>query len=606
METNDQNSEVKALVVEPSPVEVVINEDGVSPLSLVMPPYEDMADIEALKGKHFSIKNWGLLAQASLLESVHAETARLLSKRQKFQQSSTYLNRLANLASIAGDLEAEANYLDKAVELDADQFLSNRVIENLLARRLDSEAESRLLTRDLRIDVYGNLRLAGLLAVRGDIARAEEHVRTALSADPLSYGARLFEGALRLWGGEYEKAILSFRIAAERRPNSAALHTNMAVAYVRLHQKEKALQSLKLAVSFDPLSTNAVIFLADVAHALGRNEDAVPSLRYLVQFEQANAAVWARLARSLLEVGEAGEAIAATKRQASLKEDSEVWNNLGVAYYRKGDSHRATACFKHAIQVGTGPEDDGFCLATTNLAILLAESRPPGEVLSYVNAAVGSADLGKFAARTDLAGIFQVKLRALVKSRFIRDAIAFGEEVLSWSDSNAELRAGMAIDLLTLHSLHDPNGSKALQLAESFSQYALHGPIPNKEMRVRLLNNIAFVFAEFGRLEQAQIYLQAISSEIHKSPYPTATSGLLRLRKGDIEGAEQLYSEAIGLAVRPHDKARIRQKLSLELGKALMGDDARKAVRLLKRAANEHGGEEGLANQATALLKLIG
>ena len=38
MEINEQLGEVRELVVGPSPVEVVVNEDGVSPLSFVMIP----------------------------------------------------------------------------------------------------------------------------------------------------------------------------------------------------------------------------------------------------------------------------------------------------------------------------------------------------------------------------------------------------------------------------------------------------------------------------------------------------------------------------------------------------------------------------------------
>lgn len=607
MEINEQTGEVRALVVEPSPVEVVVNEDGVSPLTFVMPPYEDLAEIEALKGRNFSLKHSSLIAQASLIEMFREERARLVQKRHKFERSSTFLNRLANLSAIAGELDEEAGYLSEALELGADQFLSNRVVENLLARELTHEAEVRLLQRDLRSDLYGNLRLASLAAVRGEIESALKYVNVSLEIDPLNYGARLFEGALRLWRGEYEKAVSSFRIASERRPNSAALHTNLAVAYVRLNQTEKALQSLKMAASIDPLSVNAVSFLADVAHALRRDEDAVPSLRYLVQFEQANAGIWARLGRGLLEIGEVGEAIAAIKRQASLEEDSKVWNNLGVAYYRKSDSHRAAACFKHAMEIGSrsSTRDDGYAIAAVNLAIVFAESKSPKEVLSFVDRLFGELDVEQLLHRAELTGIFQVKLRALVKSHQTLEAISFAEEVLARSPARSELKISMAIDLLTMHALQGGESSRALEIAEQFSDYALHSHFENRETRTKLLNNIAFVFAEFGRLDKAQLHLQAISPEIHRSPYPTATAGLLHLRKGDLDGAERLYAEAASLASRPIDRSRIRQKWNLEVGKTLLHKDSRKASRFLTRAASEREGEDSLAKQASELLRLL-
>jgi tetratricopeptide (TPR) repeat protein len=607
METNEQIGEVSALVVDPSPVEVVVNEDGVSPLSFVMPPYDDLAEIEALKGRNFSLRRSGLLAQTSLIETFREEHARLVQKRHKFDRSPTFLNRLANLSAMVGELDDEAGYLSEALELGTDQFLSNRMIENLLARKLTHEAEVRLLQRDLRSDLYGNLRLASLAAIRGEIESALEHVNVALEIDPLSYGARLFEGALRLWRGEYEKAISSFRVASERRPNSAALYTNLAVAYIRLNQAEKALQSLKMAASIDPLSVNAVSFLADVAHALHRDEDAVPSLRYLVQFEQGNASIWARLGRGLLQIGEVGEAIAAIKRQASVEEDSNVWNNLGVAYHRKSDSHRAAACFKHAMEIGSraSNRDDGYAIAAVNLAIVLAQSKPPKEVLSFVDVLFRDLDVEQLLRRTELTGIFQVKLRALIRSRRMLEAIDFAEEVLERSLVGSELKLSMAIDLLTMHALQGGESSRALEIAEQFSDYALHSDFKSKEVRAKLLNNIAFVFAEFGKMEKAQVHLQAISSEIHKNPYPTATAGLLQLRKGDRESAQRLYAEALSLASRPTDKSRIRQKWNLEMGKTLLHEDARKATRFLTRATSERDGEDGLARQALELLKQL-
>lgn len=597
-------NEIKSLVIGSHAIEVVMSEDGVSPLSLVVPPYEDISEIQALQHTHFSIKEWTLALQAPMVAMLRSERLRLLKKYEKYSQSPIYLNRIANLASIAGDFEEEGRYLQEASYLSDDEFFSNGVAESLIARQFNTQAEALLAKADLTKNLYANLRLAAMYALREDIPKAVDRVAAALDIDPLDFSARLFDGALKLWSGENEKAILSFRIASEKRPNSAALHTNLAVAYVRLGRKEKALQCLKMAVAIDPLSLNAVTFLADIAHALNRNEDAIPSLRYFIRYEQKNSGVWGRLARALLKIGEASEAIAAVKRQASLEDSSRVWNNLGVAYNVKQDRKKALESFKHALTLASDQKDFGFCIAATNFAALSIGHTRPEEILKFIDEIVRPENIASFASHRELSKIFPIKLRSLLSARRVKDAAAFGEEVLQWKHADPDLITGIAMGLMSLYSLNEGGGARALEIARKFSDLGLYGRFFNEEDRIDLLNNIAFVFAEHDDLEQAARHLQAISGQIHKQPYPTATSGLLHFKKGHIELADQLYGEALRLCRNVEDKSRIRQKWNLELGKAAMVAEPRKALRFLIKARQEDA-EAGIANQAAALIKAL-
>lgn len=596
--------EVKALVVEGKPIEVVVSEDGASPLSLVVPPFEVIAEVKLLQGKHFSIKEWSEVAQAPTWALLEAEHARLAQRYSKFKDSPTYLNRLANLASISGNFVEEEAHLREAIKLGDSQFLSNRLIENLLAAHRDAEAETMLASEDLGTNLYANLRLAAIYVVRKDIAAATERVDAAIGINPLDFSARLFDGALKLWKGEFERAILSFRVAAERRPNSASLHTNLAVAYLGLGRKDKALQSLKIAVAIDPISLNAVNFLADLSHSLKRNEDAVPSLRYFLRYEQKDAGVWGRLARALIGVGESGEAIAALKRQASLEDTSEVWSNLGVAHHIRGDTQKALQCLKHAMGISPDMAAYGFCVAARNTAVLLGNSAPPQDVVKFIDSVVSRENRSLFASTDKLSAIYLVKLWGLARMRETQKAMEFGEGLIGWSESNDDLVCRVATGLLSIYSLNE-GGERALQLADRFSEKALHGSFPSEAARSQLLNNIAFVYAEYGRLNDAERHLQAIAGDIHKLPFPTATSGLIHLKKGHLERASALYSEAIRLGASRFDKARIRQKWNLEQGKALLSQEPRRAGRLLTKAMAEADGESGIAKQAAALLNAL-
>lgn len=255
------------------------------------------------------------------------------------------------------------------------------------------------------------------------------------------------------------------------------------------------------------------------------------------------------------------------------------------------------------MELSSTTTDYGFCIAAKNTASLISLAHRPEDVLRFVDAVVRQENRTIFASRQELCSIFSVKLQSLVKARRVKEATKFGEEIMAWDQATPELVVRVATSLLSIYSLHEGGSERALQIARQFSQRALHEHFENDEIRMQLLNNIAFVFAEHGEIGEAEQHLQAISAYIHKSPYPTATSGLLHFRKGHSERADQLYSEALHLCMNSNDKARIRQKWNLEVGKTLIASDPKKALRTLTKARDESDGEEWIASQAATLLK---
>ena len=123
--------------------------------------------------------------------------------------------------------------------------------------------------------------------------------------------------------------------------------------------------------------------------------------------------------------------------------------------------------------------------------------------------------------------------------------------------------------------------------------------------RATLINNFAFVLAEDGQTAAAESMLSKISSLIHLQPYPTATLGLICLRKGKVDRGRALYSEAIGLALDRFHKDRIRQKLNFELGKYWIDTDTNKARNYLAKASGGKA-EPALAQDAARIMNSIG
>ena len=605
MQTDLLPKDQSTLIIRSEPVELVLSEDGVARLALILPPFEDLREIEHLSGKHFSLKEHADKEWEPFKAAFAVELSLLEKKKERFAGSRTYFTHLANLAELAGNRQEEFRVLIDAQSSVADSFFKHRLGENLQASGRIKEAEDLFSSFDLNSDAPANLRVAYFHAQRNSLDLAAEYVSRVLAIDPLSYGGRLFEGALRLARGQYQDAIQSFRIAEGERPTSSVLFTNLAIAYIFIKRNDKALASLRKAVALDPLNQNAVTLLADVAHVERRDEDAVPALRYFVNLEQKIPSVWGRLARSLLQLKRPDEALLALRRQASLEDTSAVWNNLGVAHISGGNRKGALSAFKHSMtKVSTESIGDAF-LALRNILSMLVEER-------NFEAAVRMAKLGILEDRGSLikrdkklVDIYAFLVYSLRQLNKVETATKICEELLEDQSISATLRIWIVAQLLSHYSIAPNLTGKALALARNSKPLLDSSVGVNRPLLELLTNNLAFAFAEAGLTDEANSLMPYLGKLTHKQAYPTATLGLIHLRKGHLEKGTQLYEEAIRLAVKAEDKTRIRQKLNLELGIYLLQSDEERAKRLLKKAADERDGSPELMQKANRLLRSV-
>lgn len=585
--------------------QVVLAENGGRALALVLPPFEDLAQISELRARQFSLHDTSMRGLQDARECGRAELEELKRNEHRFEHSATFFNRVANLAVVAGDYEEEARSLERARELSPDAFFVHRIADNLITRHRESDAEKLFASLDLQRDLYANLRLAFFHVERRDVERAEHCIERALLIDPLDFAARLFEGGLLLFRGKYENAIQSFRIAVEAR-QTATLYTNMGLAYAMLNMTDKGVTSLKKAVAMDPLHVNALALLADLAFREKRNEEALPSLRYFVQFEQKNAEIWSRLARACFHLGMVDETVAALKHQASLGETTGIWNNLGVCYQAQRNPERALQAFKHAITLSKSNRGRDYFLAARNLIQALGNARFGWrEVLELISSVIAE-DRSDLCIRDDvLSDIYAYYIVTLNNLMEYNRAKEFSESLLSNSGTSLRLKAWIVNNLINYYTLYD-DSQRSVQLVREYeSLVGNRAEMRDVERRIVFFNNAAFAFAERGEMEQAERYLSRISAQIHRSPYPTATLGLIQFRRGNAERGSALYREAVGLAKGEFDKGRIRQKLNLELGRYWLRKKPNVARRNLERAVKASPGEKALCDQAMSLLRAL-
>jgi tetratricopeptide (TPR) repeat protein len=586
----------------PTTVEVVLAEGISGPLSLTLPPLEDLREMDLLRGSNLSLTDATFAHAATGEEWFRGELLSLLKKEGAYGKSTVYLEKLANLALLAGDAELEARFLSKVLEIEPKGRALNRLGENYIARHLSEEAEKIFQSLDLLRDVHANLRVAFFNVRRNNVTAAEIAVKRAIDIDPFDYGARLFNGSLCLVQGRFGEAIHNFRVAEEGKPNSAVLQSNIAIAYALMKNNGKALASAKRAVTLDPLNQNAVCLLADLAYSENSNDDAISALRYLTTFEQKNASVWSRLARALLSIGNMDEAILALRRQGSIVSDAEVFNNLGVAYHRKGVVARQKAydSFRHAMLSESSSDKKLALVASRNLCALLLEDREYKDLGNIARAAI-EVDVERFALKDRVVSdLYVFRVMAEIQCGRTENAVHIAHQILTERPSVPALTAWLVTWLISFYSLHD-DSSAALRLIDENSDLIGKLRPEDQPQRNALINNIAFALAELGRLDDAENYLQLISNRFHVDAYPTATLGLLHMKRDHLEKAASLYEEAVGLARSEEEKARIRQKLNLEMGQHYFRENQTLANRYFDKVIAQKNGAPELTAKATKL-----
>jgi len=593
-----------ALQVSRADISVVLAEDGARPLEMILPPSDDLAEIHQLRHGNASLQE--LEDQGALLRRPHfiQALASLEGKRARFDHSSTFHARIANLAAFAGRREEALTAWSKAQALSDSPIFFHKRVEALIALNRTDEAKSALEPA-AATDGYSNLRLASFCVLRGDFQKANELVDRAVELDPLDFGARLFRGGLALVTQRYAEAIHHFRIAAESRDTSSAVYCNMGLAYARLGLTEKSFTALKRAIALDPFNVNAVIFLADLAFSERRSEEAIASLRLFVTYEQRNAHAWARLARSCLQLGLTDEAIAALKRQCSIRESTGAWNNLGVAYKAQGNVDRSLAAFKHALSVEGEKNSRDYYFAVRNLALFLYSNANVRDTSRFLSDAVPIDGPHAYLRDPVLSDIAIVRILATKKGDKPENAYALAWELINDESSANKLIIWIVSWLVAELSLNFRDFERASFLVERYESEVDHLSEGDKLRRSNFFNNAAFAFAENDQLDRAERYLSHISNAIHKEPYPTATLGLIHFRRGHVDRATALYEEAAQLAPTASDKVRIRQKFNLELGKSLLTIDRARAVRTLKRVVDAKGGEPSLVRMANTFLRTL-
>lgn len=177
--------------------------------------------------------------------------------------------------------------------------LSSFVLGLLLTTRIPSECAQSI----------EDLVQRGIRAFKaGDFAQAQQIFSNCVQQQPSAENFNYL--ALSEWSsGHYDQALVHFQRSIRLGNDSARVHYNLGLAYVKQHRLAPGVRELQHAIEIDPSLKEARYALALVLLDVGRPDEAIPHLIQAREQSPCDAEIWANLARAQLEAGDVNAAL---------------------------------------------------------------------------------------------------------------------------------------------------------------------------------------------------------------------------------------------------------------------------------------------------------
>ena len=545
--------------------------------------------VELLEGKAISVEPKRITYEHPdpMVQASEPELERLLSRYEEFQQSQTYLARVADLAAICGRLDSARDFTNQALHLNAKNAnLKYRLGEIAFYDNDMNTAESIFKELAMGGHLLSSLRMAEAAISRASFSEADEWLHSAKLVDETDWRVQAFAGTLALFRRQADLAIRHFRSALGQRPRSTQLYYHSALAHVFRGNSLHALKELRRALGLDPFHKKALMALADLSlHERTGLENASRALLRFLSLNPDDNASLERLTYILIETGNKKDPQRLLAEALSRSESSIILHCLGVVALKSNNLPRAVDAFARSITLASNRNNSEDVRAVTSSTVHLVDSlldlRRYGRAERVAEAFLSSTDSGWALIDDSASRIADALIRAKLNSNKMDQAISLAEQWIV-RPTNPDLRTSLAETLVCYFTLKDVQLDKAYMYAhEAFELQRSLKPRNRARWNIAL-NNLAFTLIEMGRLDEAQRYLGWFRADLYDhGAYGYATRGLLAIRLGQIEKGEGLYRLAMSHADKGL-KSSLRQKLNWELGRYwLKTGNVRKAKQYL-------------------------
>jgi superkiller protein 3 len=433
--------------------------------------------------------------------------------------------------------------------------------------------------KDLAMDIYKNLLNkkpddTRVLINVGNIYFGDKKFKEAkgiykevIKIDPKNITARNRLAIIDLIEGKYTKAISQFRECLHVNTNLPAIYNNLGVAYGATGSYKKAIRSFKTVLNLFPDYTSAIFNLAT---ALKLKNNVISAIELLEEWLRKNENMQIRELLSGLYVENEQYPKALKTLTVALKnameanfpdlEIARLHNNIGVIYHNIRD-------FKNA-------EDNYLeCMKKAGFAnqIILGNIIDLYFALNKIDKAKEYTDI--FYDKFGTGGLYSYYIA--LHNYYNQELPESMKFINIFLKTNKKFAPAYAL-LSNIYSDYMQEYKKAIELNREGINH-----LPND---LSIIDNLAYNYLMNDEIDNAKAILDRVK-DVTNNVFLTATSGLLRIKEGDIEEGTKFYNLAAHLANNEFLRNQVLQKKHIELARYyLLNNNKDKAKANLEKA----------------------
>jgi len=187
----------------------------------------------------------------------------------------------------------------------------------------------------------------------GDFASATRYLRAEVERHPDRFYPAYLLG-LSLWKeGKLDEAITSLTSATSLDTGSVKARINLGRVLNDAGSYQEALEVADETIALDPESSPAHNVRGRALLNLGRKDEGIEAFKTAVEKDAANAYAQNNLGYALIGQGRVAEAVPYLEEAVRRKPDIGYFqNNLGMAYEPTGQTNKARAAYRKAVETG--------------------------------------------------------------------------------------------------------------------------------------------------------------------------------------------------------------------------------------------------------------
>ncbi|MDR1164536.1 MAG: tetratricopeptide repeat protein [Deltaproteobacteria bacterium] len=208
---------------------------------------------------------------------------------------------------------------------------------------------------------------AGYLAsIAGQWDEAEKNYLEALRLDPLSDEAISYLGAMYAESGRLDEASDAFRKLRAMAPTSYLPDYFLGRVALRRNRPQEAIRFFENSVRKNPDFVESLVELALLHEQMGNLRAAEKDYRRIIASQPDMTMAKARLSRVLLKVGKRAEAVRLIDEIAGLNQNTEEAGiTIGLMFLEEGLHQKAMAEFSAVLRKNPGNDQARYLLAVT-------------------------------------------------------------------------------------------------------------------------------------------------------------------------------------------------------------------------------------------------